>query len=616
MKNRNCFGKQKGSKRAILFITDAAIAAFILLGAVIMLSTTDVGTGKKTVTTTAAADIVELLGELKVYEIQTDPFVSSLIANGNITDTNNTVLVQIGALWADNKISLAQNLTSVALQNALPANIDFEIHIDQDKIYEKNASYFTNNGTKLSVAKRLVSGITRGSPTEGFNARAYALSISKNNTLIVKGDVISSSVRKPSGGNNNNVVTEMYDAIIPDNATIMDAYWFIEAYYTDNKFKAYINGTFIPGSGGTGNVLLTGLKNYVKPGYNNLTVEYRYGAGGYEGGDDGASHFVAVYNTSEESTIVQSDKVYFSKVSSNTPIRTKKPVFVSGAVNTIDVSVNAKGTNATLGFMYQGSWYNISKKNITNGTVSWSDSEIKSNMSFRNVSYVNLSNEYFWMVLDIDDYKTKDTFGVARGIFANSYIQIGSSATLDPYGYIDVTQVVTNETHQSRQSGIFYRNVKWFYTLQPGAIFYKLDSQLAWLWIVSSGGPNQRASSNSKTLYDHPPQPFISEFARFGYTNSSGTIKAGANNYTLDFGSGYAVAPTYSLVDFTILIPGNVGYGATFANASLAQADAIQRLMTQLGPYIQAIKIVNQSVVLGGVPSMWGPALFEVRASQ
>ncbi|MBI5397958.1 hypothetical protein HZB03_00710 [Candidatus Woesearchaeota archaeon] len=563
-----------------------------------------------------ASDIVEVLGELKINEIQSDPFVQFLIADGNITDVNTTVLMQIGTLWAEGKSQLAGNLTYAALYNVLVTTAGVEVFINNESLYGKNATYLAAAGSTLSVSKRMISGIKLGAPTEGFNARAFAISISKNNTLVVKGDVVSSSVKKTTGGNNLNVVTEMYDLIIPDNATIRDAWWFVEAYYIDNKFKAYINGTFLPGSGGTGSALLTNLQSYVRPGYNNLTVEYRFGSNGDEGGDDGASHFVVSYTTPDTTTIADQDTFYFSKVSSRTSIRQKKPIFVSGTVNTIDVTVNVGGSNSTLGFIYRGQWYNISKKIITGPTVSWSDAEIKAAMSSKNVSYANLSNEYFWFVLDVDDYHVRENLGAQRDILANSKIDIGMAASVDVYGYIDITRLTTNETHQTQQSGSFYRNVQWFYPFTNNSIFHKLDSQLAWLYLVSSGQPNQTVYSNNVKLYDHPPSPFIAEFARWGFTNSSGTIKTGQNNYSLSFGSGYAVDPTNSLVDYTILVKGNVPYGATFANATTAQQDAVQRLLNQLGSYVQAVQIVNTSVVQSSVPSMWGPSLFEVRVKQ
>jgi hypothetical protein len=607
--------KPKLSKKSILFITDSAVASFVLLSAILLLTSTDVGTGKKRVTATMASDIIDVMGEIRVNEYSTYPLIQSLIADGNITDTNMTMLIQIGTFWAEGKPELAQNLTRLVLKDLITDNMGIEVAIDYEEIYTKNATYLPSSSLSVSSAKRMVSGIQRGAPTQGYNARAYAVSLSKNNTKIVKGDVVYSSVKKPGGGTNSNIVLEIYDLWIPENATIYDAYWFIEAYYTDNKFKAYINGTLIPGSGGTGNVLLTDLESYVHPGYNNLTVDYRFGSNGPEGGDDGASHFVVKYTTPTPTTVTDTNKFYFSKAASNTPIRQKKPIFVDGTINTIDINVNAVGTNATLGFTYRGQWHNISKKNIISESASWSNIEIETAMNAANVTYSMLGSEYFWFVLDIDDYVSEAYMTETRAILPDSKIDIDFDPKINPYGHIDVTQVINNYTYANKESGDFYRNIQWFYTHLPEGIFYNLDAQLAWMF-TGDGYPYQKIYSNKIAQYSHPPNPFIQDLARWAVTNTTGTIKTGTNNFSVSVDEEYGFNPFNSLVDFTVLIDGNVPYGITFANQSDAQADAINRLITQLGPYVQAIEIVNTSVVVSDVPSMWGPALFEVRVKQ
>jgi len=462
----------------------------------------------------------------------------------------------------------------------------------------------------VAVRAKIASGYEVGKPVSGYIARAWAITTKKNNTKVAKGDVISSSVKKPAGGNNQNDVSITYDFYVPEDATLIYSYWFIEAYWIDNKFKGYINGVHIPGSDASGSKLLTDLNSYMNSGHNILTIVYRFGSNGPEAGDDGASHFVLDYSTGYKETLPPRDKIYFGTVHSSCSIRYKKPIFVVGDINELEVNLTLVATNATLRFIHEGQTYNISKKSVASNNVYWNNTEIKNAMSSVNVSYSDLTSTYFWFIVDIDDYNSREELGSGRMIFNSSYVGVNATYIVRTYGFIDMTRVAPIYSYSDVDTGDFYRDLEWRFN--SSGISLRLDSQLAWLYWYGSD-PGQNITANSLILYQHPPQPLIEELARFGYINESGEIERGENSYILNFTAGYSVNPFNSLVDHTFLLPSLVGYGAVFNTSNLAVDDAQQRL-TELWieEDISAEEIVVENKSIAGIRWLWGPSLFKV----
>lgn len=304
-----------------------------------------------------ARDTRDVLNELKVDDVKEKPTFSRQISDGLITpdDLDRTVLDIIGSFWISGNQTIAKNMTSEILDSFFPGKC-YSLQLENELIH---ASCFTN-GSDIAISTSLESGYEFGKPVSGFLARGVTNKIGKNNTLVVKGDVIRSSVKKPGAGNNLNKPNVTYVMRIPDDSTPIYSFWFIEAAWVDTKFKAFINGESIPGSDASGSKLLEDLNSFLQPGNNFLTVEYRFGGGGEEGGDDGASHFVLNYSTPVVNTLLQ-NRFPFALVDSNASIRYKKPIFVIGDINTIDINLNLISTNATLGFIKDDINFTISK---------------------------------------------------------------------------------------------------------------------------------------------------------------------------------------------------------------------------------------------------------------
>jgi hypothetical protein len=67
-----------------------------------------------------------------------------------------------------------------------------------------------------------------------------------------------------------------------------------------------------------------------------------------------------------------------------------------------------------------------------------------------------------------------------------------------------------------------------------------------------------------------------------------------------------------SIIEYTMLIPSQVGYGDIFQSETAALTDAEQRLNSTMGSFASATVIQKDSFRVGGVPFMYGPFDFRV----
>jgi len=574
-------------------------------------------------------DILSVFSESKLREVTNQSLLQQYINDSilNETDLDKKTIDILGALWSAGKDEEAANMTEDILDAFIPNNLGYQLLINNSNVYNSSnisRPNYEDSSVEISSA-RIASGYEKYQPTEGYVARALARTIKKNNTLIVMGDVISSSVTQEGGwGSNQNEPNISYIFDLPDDATILDAYWFIESSYWNNRLKAYMNGVYIPGSDARTRVLLENIESYIHTGHNEGNVVWRHGGGQQKtGGDDGATHLVVIYNTSQVSTLEEFEKVYFQTVISNCSINYKKPVFVLGEISNLSVRLNlTNGTQVnivSLKFRWKGIEYDIGTKNPINGVVEWNDTEIRNVLNSAGISYDILDGRYFWFIVDVDIFHERENNGYERKIVGNdSYVHVIYSKKVDwIYNYIDLTRTISNYTYSEPDQYEFYRYAGWNFNL-TNRIQLMARWQFPWIYI-SPSNPLQLARANDITVYNHNPSnpssdPLIKEFARFGYdTNPEGVLISGDNKFELNFSDGYAVDPENSLGHTTFLVPVSVSYGDIFETEINATDDAIQRLENLLGEDVSAMDITVESVSVAGVPYMWGPVEVRLR---
>lgn len=609
--------KKSRMKKGAYFTIDALLGAGIMLVALVLISSSYISETAPPSNNFAADDLLMALSNLKVSEANSS-YVKSLISSGDITKLNNTILEQIGEFWAEGNFDKARNISKEFIQDYVPNNVGVGFFISDEEIFARNK---TSYNTVIS-RKRLISGIQKNRTSDGYLARAIALKSKKNTTLVVAGDVITSSVEKSPSGNNFNEVNVTYDVFIPENSTILGSEWFVEAAWTGIDFDAYINGQYVGSAipSDKGRKTFQNLNAYLDTGaHNNATVIFNFGnSNNPEGGDDGATHFTVNYSTTSVNTLPSLNKKNLAVVLSNASIRYKKPIFAAGSINSIGIFLNVTAGNVSLNYTLDGVNYFISKKNASGGNLTWSNSEIVAALANNGHSLSSLSNRYFWLVFDLDTYTQKTTKVEGRKILPNSYVDIDFTPTSNIYGMIDITKIVPISSVASQCGGSFndfYRNLTWRFNVTNYTVPLMLDSQLAWLY-TSGKDPSQTVKANQNVLYSHPPSPLIKEFARYGYTQQNDNFASNINNYTLGFTTGYCIHPSDSIVTYTSLINNFVGYGATFNSLQEAKDDASQRLSQVLGDFATATEINNDVITLSKVPSMWGPSIMEVRIWQ
>lgn len=566
-----------------------------------------------------AKDVLSVMKKTRISDVRNYPIVMEYLNNGIIEekDINKTIIEMIGTLWAEGNVTYARDLFEGIFENITGnSNYEYEILIDNESIYKSN----NNSYNYLSRLETIISGYSRGKPLSGYVARAMALEIKKNDTLIVMGDVISSSVRSPWGGNNRNKVNVTYRINIPENATINSASAFIQTVWMDNNFKLYINGQFVYQA--SGSAKLDDIAEYLHPGNNTANIVSRFGWGGYEGGDDGSTHFIVSYNTTQFQTHRPQKRFYFQRVESQCSIRYKKPIFVISDINALKVRLNLTPTTqvktVTLYFRWKGQIYTIGSKAPVNGVVEWNDSEIRPIIEGNDISYTDLKDRFFWFIVDIDTYHSREYRSYWRIIDdTDSYVEVDYDYET-PYSYIDLSKETNVESYWGWVTEDFYRNIIWGFNVPSGSIPLEARWQLAWIWYVYTN-PEQKATANDVVLYHHDPynsssDPFIEEFVRFGYSsNIPGTMETGNNTFELNFGYKYAVSPFKSIGSYKVLVKSIVGYGEVFENETAAIEDAEKRLQEFLGEFIEATNIEIDSQSVANVPSMWGPAKLEIR---
>lgn len=494
------------------------------------------------------SDLMVVLSTLKIGEINNSYVNNNLISNGKINDLNKSIIEQLGEFYVSN-ITLAKELANEILFS-FNTSENIGIWYDDDMLASKNKTSF-ENAKNSNAERQIISGIEKGKSTEGFVSKAWLKKInSKKNTLFIKGDLMCGGWKLTYYGYycSTTPVNATYKFNIPANTTIISGTWLAEPSWTPQYTKLYLNGNKIF-QGNINYYRIQNITSYLIAGNNTAVLE------GSIGGEDGASHFVIDYESTDMATYQQQKIFPFNKVATKSVLHYEKSLFVPTQISIMNLSINAS-MNTTLNFRIGNQTIFIGSKNPVNNRVEFSNSEIQSALTSQGISYSNLNNEYFFFILDIG----KNNPNVNTILGENSYVSIDSSQTAIPYGSIDITGGIPIKSYSNLVAYTFYRNLTWEFFLPKNSIPLYADWQFGWFL---TGTTTQKAIANSNVLFNSPPYPFINAFARFSYTPSraSGLFREGGNNFSLEFGNGYSVSNEASYGFLTFFIKNYVNYG-------------------------------------------------------
>ncbi len=159
------------------YTMDALLASLLLMSLAVLVINNpfqDTGVEQKSF---LSNDLLNSLSNLKVGELD-HPFIEQEILNGNITDTNLSILDQIGVFWAENKTGKASSLFHAATHSILPEKIGVRLSIQGQEIHTKDY----DNKKNVVTGTRFLSGVTEGEPLAGYSSSAFLKRIRNKKT--------------------------------------------------------------------------------------------------------------------------------------------------------------------------------------------------------------------------------------------------------------------------------------------------------------------------------------------------------------------------------------------------------------------------------------------------
>lgn len=143
-------------KRGYFFTLDAFMATAIITAGMLLILSARSFVPYATQTVYLSEGYIDTLASVKLYEIN-NPYVDELRLSGEITNSEQTVLEQVGEFYVTGRNDLAANLVRNITHGLIPIQYGFELLINKTKIY--NQSTVPDKTLLLVSSKRIVSGI-------------------------------------------------------------------------------------------------------------------------------------------------------------------------------------------------------------------------------------------------------------------------------------------------------------------------------------------------------------------------------------------------------------------------------------------------------------------------
>lgn len=154
------------NKRGIFFSVDALIALSMII-IILLIAYPTVSYFKKS--PKIQGDMIGVISSLSIGELN-NSFAKQLIAEGKITNLNNSVMEQIGEFYITN-LTLAKQLAANILSD-LPSNENYGIWYDNTLIYSKNSTAY-ESAENIYTDRQFITGIREGENITSYSARAY-----------------------------------------------------------------------------------------------------------------------------------------------------------------------------------------------------------------------------------------------------------------------------------------------------------------------------------------------------------------------------------------------------------------------------------------------------------
>lgn len=632
-------------RKGFYFSFDALLALSVLgLSLVFLLQTSSpiTNTVDATVsayrqTNTHAEDSVQLAIHSTMKEAFPQAFRDDYVQDTVLEqeDMEKSVLDVITILWASNETKTAANITQEYFQDTIPEEYEFQLSVLDDTDYlVYNTSDTADEAANLANAKRVVSGVQKNRPQDGYLARARAVEVEKNESRVL--------TFSPMGGANDGGKMNIWKRFnVNDSSKVVNTTAYIAVHYgcANNQFENLkFNGDNFkneivwlhqqenctnPKSGTGAYGVVHNLQDYVVNGTNTIYARFRnnqkhahthpgmkiemelrqQGKREFEGtvkeeqiffdeietteqGNDNSGAFaVKPFHIPEGATVrnvmlhleaEQVDRVYNdTSASCGTP---------DGTVS--DVMVYFNGEKIRGGYA-PGSGNVMIEENLTGRTRNGTNVV---------AAYFNTFGDCFW---GSDETHFFGGYNQENTSYINVSYELSKGDLI--FGKIELTR--------NEHIGGPVENPKKFnksFNGSPVLSSYLHVAQLLSDRVtinVTDGDGNENNVFQSVGAGSVPSSIFIDPAFYTGTGNNTIFMEDETSNY--DF------VPESSF-QYTSLVPSQVGYGGTFPNRSAALKDAKQRLNNTLGPYVDSTKLSSTSLSVNNVPWLFGPVTVEM----
>src|SRR3989344_5425040 len=152
-------------KRGLFFEADAAIALFVLVIGAFLIASYYFSATPVTQAEFLSDDLLNMFSTTKIKDLN-NPYAGlggELWQNGEITNSENTILQQIGEFYARGKINMSSKFIENISVIVIPPQYEFEVWLGSQNLYPFNLSAQHNasrNSTNLLiVSKKIAYGI-------------------------------------------------------------------------------------------------------------------------------------------------------------------------------------------------------------------------------------------------------------------------------------------------------------------------------------------------------------------------------------------------------------------------------------------------------------------------
>ncbi len=157
----------KRGRKGYFFTLDAFIAMGIIVAGLVFVLTAYSYRPVTSQATVLGSDLMLSLANTKVTEINND-YVRNLTLNGTITNSDNSLLQQVGEFYVNNQNSMGREFVRNVTNNLIPVQYGFELRINNTPVYNRSA--FTRTNRLVTSSKSIVFGIYNNTMWGPLNA--------------------------------------------------------------------------------------------------------------------------------------------------------------------------------------------------------------------------------------------------------------------------------------------------------------------------------------------------------------------------------------------------------------------------------------------------------------